>query len=330
MHEMHLKRIALLSLVGLVVQNTSLVILLKLSFRDSAKPYEPTSAVLAVEVVKLICCSFVLGLESVQSIFNAVLQIREQWMLFIPSMLYVVQNNMLFYGAQRLSPIVYIVCSQTKILTTAFVSYFLLGTKLTLRQCMALTFLVCGVVIVQGQESKQELVTGRNSDDLAGVLAVMFASLTSGLAGVLLEIIFKEKRSARKEVVSIWARNIQLSLISLPFALAGTFSTSKRGSHWDLFTGFDAVVASVILLQALGGIITAYVLKFANNILKCLAVSISICCCAAYSVANGELDMTPTLAVGVFTVNMAVFIFSVRAGKEKDTIEPGKQDDSVA
>ena len=43
----------LIALVSLILQNTALAILLKLSFREGTQPYAPSTAVLCTEVLKL-------------------------------------------------------------------------------------------------------------------------------------------------------------------------------------------------------------------------------------------------------------------------------------
>lgn len=149
----------------------------------------------------------------------------------------------------------------------------------------------------------------QNDEGVVGVAAVLLASFTSGLAGVMLENLFKiGSHAATGTEISVWTRNIQLCCVSLPFAFAGT---RFRVSTVKFFRGYDAVVMCVVLLQAFGGILTGYVLKYANNILKCLAIAISICCCAAYSVARGEQVMTGSLVFGVIVVNAAVCVFSL-------------------
>ena len=80
----------------------------------------------------------------------------------------------------------------------------------------------------------------------------------------------------------------------------------------------------IVLLQAIGGVLTGFVLKFANNILKCLAVAMSICCCAVYSVTRGEQDLTASLAFGVILVNVAVSLFSLSPRK---ATRPGNADE---
>ena len=300
------------ALTSLVVQNTSLVILLKLSFRGDARPYDPSTVVLIVEFVKLVASSCVVCRKSAIDLFAVVVQIPRQWMLFVPSLLYVLQNNLLFFGAKRLSPIVYIVCTQMKILTSAVWARLLLGTELSALQHVALISLVFGVVLVQGDKSAGNGPTSDSTlQESYGVVSVLLASLTSGLAGVVLEQIFKVGQDLSNYEHTLWSRNVQLSLVSIPFALAGTLITNP--GHGPVFAGFDVAVLSVILLQAIGGIITGYVLKFSNNISKCIAVSISICCCAVYSVATKELSPTPELFFGVIVVNAAVGMYSMGA-----------------
>jgi len=314
---MLLTKVAVAALLALVIQNTAVVVFLKLSYREGAQPYSAATVVLTVEFVKLSVCAIVVGgTQSFDVLVSSFGLIRGQWMLIVPSILYVIQNNLLFYGAQRLSPIVYIVCTQTKILTTAIVSRILLGTKLSGRQHLALLILVFGVVLVQGRGFDERSSRAHASEGtIFGVAAVLCASLTSALAGIILEIIYKRRSDSKPESSesAVLTRNIQLSLISLPFAFGGCLFAKNDGMSF--FEGYDIVVACVVLLQAAGGIIIGYVLKFANNILKCIAISVSICCCAAYSVATNEINITPSLVSGVVIVNFAVSLFSLGAKK---------------
>lgn len=44
----------------------------------------------------------------------------------------------------------------------------------------------------------------------------------------------------------------------------------------DFFQGYDGVVILIVLIQAFGGLVVAIVVKYADNILKVFATSISI------------------------------------------------------
>lgn len=312
-----------ITLLLLVVQNTTLVILLKISFREDAEPYAPSTVVLTVECIKLVVCSSVVFLRSVKDLKTSVTQILRQRILFVPSLLYVIQNTLLFYGARRLSPLVYVVCTQTKILTTAVMSRVVLGTRHSYAQLLALLLLIAGIIVVQEQDisaGSSSLQEHKIDKSLLGIAAVLLASLTSGTAGVILENIYKSTASQGTPSFehSVWTRNVQLSIISIPFAMLGVyFADPAKIQVGHFFQGYDLVVFGVVFLQVAGGIIIALVLKFANNMMKCIAISVSICCCAFYSVSTGELSVTPPLILGVLLVNIAVSIYALNPYEHK-------------
>ena len=109
----------------------------------------------------------------------------------------------------------------------------------------------------------------------------------------------------------------------------------KQVLQGDFFKGYDAIVWLIVLLQTAGGIIIAFVMKFASNILKCLAIGLSICFCAVYSVVVGELKLTGHVALGVFLVCSSVLGYSLHSkpntGKStsghntSSTVEPNDQ-----
>eukprot|EP00413_Alexandrium_margalefii_P043114 CAMPEP_0204594230 /NCGR_PEP_ID=MMETSP0661-20131031/51958_1 /ASSEMBLY_ACC=CAM_ASM_000606 /TAXON_ID=109239 /ORGANISM="Alexandrium margalefi, Strain AMGDE01CS-322" /LENGTH=140 /DNA_ID=CAMNT_0051604603 /DNA_START=139 /DNA_END=557 /DNA_ORIENTATION=- len=66
----------------------------------------------------------------------------------VPSLLYAVQNNLLYVGISHLSAGTYQVTCQFKILTTAFLSVLVLGTRLGYEKWGALLLLTAGVALV--------------------------------------------------------------------------------------------------------------------------------------------------------------------------------------
>lgn len=314
---------ARLALVALVLQNTSLAILLKLTFQKDAEPYTSSSVILVTELLKLTVCAVVATFQSKQNLVRALAIRSDQWLLLVPSCLYVIQNNLLFLGAKLLPTVVYIVCTQTKILATAIMSRLILGTRLSRDKYTSLFSLAVGVFLVQRAEDNNSTPTpqeGKLASETIGMIVVFVASFTSGTAGIVLEKIYKESNYLMRDSTlgipvvkhTIWTRNVQLSLISLPFALLGTvFQEGDSLRTQSFMRGFDKYVWGVILCQAAGGVIIAFVMKFANNLLKCLAVAISICCCAVYSVVKGDLAITTTLFSGILVVVASVYSFSV-------------------
>ena len=171
---------ALVSLLALVVQNSATVILLKVSFRPSAVPYATTTLVLVSELTKLVVCSVVVSIRASEDLFAAVESIRSQRLLFLPSALYVLQNNLLLFGAKRLSPLVYLICSQAKVLTTAILSRFVLRIHLSKVQYAALLLLTVGVICVQREALDKDSVSSQETalGVLPGICAVLSATLT--------------------------------------------------------------------------------------------------------------------------------------------------------
>ena len=317
-----LTKAGVISLVALVAQNTSLVLLLKHSFRDEAIPYSRSTAVLMLELVKFSCCVLVTICRS-ESPIRIIQDIGQHGFLWIPSVLYVVQNNLLLFGASKLTSIEYMICTQSKIFATAVISRVALGTKISVQQYLSLIALAVGITVVQIEmSSKSKEVQPdfgvdpqpkqRVSHTTAGIAAVLAASLISGFAGVTLEKIFKGKQTHDISAPSIWSRNLQLSLISVPFALSGIVWHNRESFVRDApLRGFDAVVQMMVLNQAVGGIITGYVMRHANNILKCAAVSISICFCAFVSIARGETLLSFWLLGGVVLVVLSVLGYAL-------------------
>ena len=85
------------------------------------------------------------------------------------------------------------------------------------------------------------------------------------------------------------------------------------------FFGYQSVVWSVVLLQPGGGLLVAMVVKYADNILKGFATSLSIImsCVASYFLFN--FTVTPHFVAGASMVLYAVYVYGssppVAAGK---------------
>lgn len=68
---------------------------------------------------------------------------------------------------------------------------------------------------------------------------------------------------------SVWLRNIQLALFSIVLGMGGClYNDGDRIFQGGFFQGYKGVVWIVVLLQGLGGLVIAAVIKYADNILK--------------------------------------------------------------
>ena len=130
---------------------------------------------------------------------------------------------------------------------------------------------VCGLQIPTGGATTVKETEEDAGNTYLGLSAVIFACCTSGFAGVYFEKILKGTKQ------SVWLRNIQLALFSIVLGAAGCFwNDGDRIAEGGFFQGYTNIVLVVVTLQGLGGLVIATVIKYADNIMKSFAVSISI------------------------------------------------------
>ncbi|OBZ65775.1 UDP-galactose transporter [Grifola frondosa] len=312
----------------------------------AAQAYSPASAVLLNELLKG-SISFVvaflrvayaadapgLGFQgwwfSLQRVCREIFS-RDCWKLSIPAMLYVVQNSLQFVAISNLPVATFQVTYQMKILTTAAFSVALLRKKLTSTKWLSLFFLAIGVGIVQLQTAgtgripvKQNFPVGSAHDSaplhihimspLKGFGAVTAACFTSGLAGVYFEMVLKNSKA------DLWVRNVQLSLFSLvPAVLPIIWEThphNRGGLMANLLRNFGGWAWATVAIQVFGGLVTAIVIKYSDNILKGFATSLSIVLSFLASVALFGFRITPSFLIGSSTVLVATWMYNQPPGR---------------
>jgi len=277
-----------LSLVLLILQTTALVLVMRYSRIESGTTgkYITSTAVFMAEILKLITCVFIVFYQNRfqygQTMNNIKQEIWHNYIdtlkLAVPSGLYTIQNNLLYIALSNLDAATYQVTYQLKILTTAVFSVILLNKRLKMFQWVSLVILMAGVSLVQWPTNDNPSKSFSFSAQMIGLISVLMACVSSGFAGVYFEKILKGSNA------SIWMRNIQLGLIGSVLALFGVII-----SDWNLimkggfFQGYNAITWVVIILQAVGGLVIAVVIKYADNILKGFATSISIILSSIFS-----------------------------------------------
>ncbi|XP_024947484.1 UDP-galactose/UDP-N-acetylglucosamine transporter srf-3 isoform X2 [Cephus cinctus] len=224
----------------------------------------------------------------------------------VPSLVYIVQNNLLYVSASHLDAATYQVTYQLKILTTAFFAVTILRRSLRTVQWGALVLLLVGVVLVQlAQSGPQAVPSGVEQNRLIGFSAALIACFLSGFAGIYFEKILKGSD------ISVWMRNVQLSFLSLPFGLFTCFLNDSATIHQHgFFFGYDWFVHYLILLQAGGGLIVAMVVKHADNILKGFATSLAIVISCVASIYLFDFKLTFQFALGATLVICSIFMYS--------------------
>merc|ERR1712223_1609933 len=220
----------------------------------------------------------------------------------VPSAVYLVQNNLLYVAASNLDVATYQITYQLKILTTAVFAVTMLGKKLLPTQWFSLVLLVAGVAMVQLSDVKEVKSAGPDQSKFVGFSAALTACCLSGFAGVYFEKILKGSD------ISVWMRNVQMGILSVPLGLCTAFvkDGSKISEHGFLH-GYDSFVWFTVAQNALGGLLVAVVVKYADNILKGFACSLAIIITCVASIFIFSLSLQ--FSLGAACVIGSIFLY---------------------
>mmetsp|Transcript_41899 Transcript_41899/g.111125 ORF Transcript_41899/g.111125 Transcript_41899/m.111125 type:complete len:356 (+) Transcript_41899:81-1148(+) len=299
------------SLAFLILQNSSHVLLLRWSrvVGGECSQYVTSVAVLFAELFKLVFCLVVLmfvekGPLSAFSRLDIDIWQRKADTLkvAIPAVCYTFQNNLQFVAATHLGAALLQLLYQTKTLSTAIFGVVILSKSLRNNQWCALFVLVAGVVLAQSSQSSGGVSKGNM---VIGVSAALGVSICSGFASVYLEKILKGDKT------SIWVRNIQLCLFSIPLQLFAVYQRDYdkvMANGW--LHGFCPTTWAVVCMFAFGGLLVAIVIRFADNNLKNLAMALAILLSCLASVPLFDFKPNSVFAAGGFLVICSIFLYA--------------------
>ncbi|KIX99102.1 uncharacterized protein Z520_05563 [Fonsecaea multimorphosa CBS 102226] len=321
------------SLLTLVVQNSSLVLVMRYSRILPGPRYLSSTAVVLSEVLKCLICFCVhlseqrhhyrssrlptLSDDAPSHLNPASYGLKQLWAdvfsvksgffkLLVPAVLYTLQNNLQFVAATNLDAATFQVTYQCKILTTASFAVLMLGQSLSAKKWLSLVILTAGVACVQIPSSTAS-ANPQQGNYPVGIIAVAIACICSGFAGVYFEKVLKNGQNS-----SIWVRNIQLSIGCLAIALTGALVWDGQAIRENgFFQGYNSIVFATVCIQAAGGLIVAMVIKYADNILKGFATSLSIILSTIASIFIFNFVPTIYFLFGSILVFLATYLYSV-------------------
>ncbi|KAI7853912.1 nucleotide-sugar transporter-domain-containing protein [Circinella umbellata] len=275
--------------------------------------YIASTAVFLAEVLKIIACLFVMYRQQrywskfILVVRNEILgKPAETAKMLIPSSLYALQNNLLYVALSNLEAATFQVTYQMKILSTAIFSVVLLGRSLSRSKWLALVLLMIGVTLVQSQSMSTPPPDDTVQSPFIGLVAVITSCISSGFAGCYFEKILKTSET------SMWVRNIQLGISGAFFSLVGMLMYDMQPlRQGGMLQGYDWLTWVVIGNQALGGLLVAIVVKYADVILKSFATSISLILSSAISFYFFDFQLSMQFVVGACIVILATYNYSV-------------------
>mmetsp|Transcript_861 Transcript_861/g.2720 ORF Transcript_861/g.2720 Transcript_861/m.2720 type:complete len:397 (+) Transcript_861:91-1281(+) len=298
----------LLILCVLVVQNASCILLMRYSRSQPGEgDWNSQTGVIMQEVMKGIVSWLLLLREGgAQSAFEDPIEVFRSG---VPAFLYLVQNNMQYVAATHLDAPSCAVLSQLKLLTTAFFSGLLLNRRPSPSQWVALVLLSVGVAIVAtsqldgGAAAGDQPTEGAKATSYAfGVMALLLATLNSGLASVYFE------KTLKTSPLSMWARNLQMSFFSVAIGVVGLVSSDdwQAVSDRGFFHGYTHMTWVTISNNVFGGLLVAMAIKYADSIVKNFSTSTAI---VFTSVMSSVLFKTPIS--WLFGLGAAFVIYAV-------------------
>eukprot|EP00744_Colponema_vietnamica_P020810 GILI01029616.1.p1 GENE.GILI01029616.1~~GILI01029616.1.p1 ORF type:complete len:428 (+),score=44.77 GILI01029616.1:88-1371(+) len=223
--------------------------------------------------------------------------------LLVPAALFTMQNYLLFVALTYLDAMTFQMLSQSKLISAAIFSVMLLDKKLSTMQWVSLGLLTFGVYLSQGHSSVAAAAGGSNSNKftssttitvgppsegqhetmftsgavLLGAIACILSGISSSFAGVYFEKVVKTTPP------SLAVRNIHLSLFAIPLAILSMIVIDvvpplldNNRPPFRYWQGYNSLTYALVLVHALGGLLVAVVVKYADNILKGFATAVAI------------------------------------------------------
>jgi UDP-sugar transporter A1/2/3 len=308
--------IAYFSFVCFVFQNVTAVLLQRYCRSvPSEKNFLSSTAVISSEVVKFSICA-ILEFKTAGSLASTYAKPAELARTSVPALLYLLQNNLVYYAFGKLDAATYAVLYQSKILLVAVFSVPILGKQLMPTQWLALMLLTAGVIIVQRSGEQPPSQDNSNPDlqveqKLLGLIAVLAAAACSSLAGVYFELMLKGVQ------LSLWARNFQLSGYSILIGIFGLMVTSDMDlvMQQGYFYGYTHNTVLIVVINAVGGLLVAVVIKYLDNIIKNFANTFSTILACVFSAMFMDFKVTFEFFVGVVVVLSSVMLYNTKDPK---------------
>lgn len=192
-------------------------------------------------------------------------------------------------------------------------SVILLGRVLTMNKWVGIMLIAFGVACVQlagMAESNPGGDEGTASDDgigyrTVGMLLILAAACFSSLAGVSFEKFLKGVK------ISLWARNLQLAVYSLIIGLIVAHASKDGASirEQGFFHGYTPMTWACVTMNAFGGLLVGCVIKYADAILKDVALGLSIVLSTLCSALLFKFQITAGFVIGMILVIYAAVLY---------------------
>ncbi|GET88878.1 cmp-sialic acid transporter, putative [Leishmania tarentolae] len=266
---------------------------------------------------------------------------KETLLMIVPAIVYAMQGLLLIYALKLLDPTLFQVLYQVRILFMAVMMRVVLDFRLSPIRWGALVTLMFGITLAQmgAQKTRGDTAASKAGDtaqsrveravvahrmactwSMEGTLAALAGGFLSAFSGVFMEFVVKK----RGNHFHLSARNVHLAFFSAVYFfivfLCEIFqaegATGVAGSAWKFrstfFDGFTGLVWFLVMLQAIGGILVALVVRNCDNIVKSFSTAFSIVLSGTASVFLLHTPLSGTFLGGSFLVLTSITMYTVK------------------
>ncbi|XP_006657011.1 CMP-sialic acid transporter 1 [Oryza brachyantha] len=284
----------------LTVLTSSQGILTTLSQSNGKYKYDYATIPFLAELFKLSVSSFFLWKESQSS---SPPRMTKEWrsirLYLVPSVIYLIHNNVQFATLTYVDPSTYQIMGNLKIVTTGILFRLVLKRKLSNLQWMAVVLLAVGTTTSQVKGCGDAPCDSLFSAPLQGYMLGILSACLSALAGVYTEYLMKKNND------SLYWQNVQLYTFGVIFNMGwliyGDFKAGfERGPWWQrLFNGYSITTWMVVFNLGSTGLLVSWLMKYSDNIVKVYSTSMAMLLTMVLSIYLFNVRATLQLFLGI-------------------------------
>ncbi|KAL2608793.1 hypothetical protein R1flu_027366 [Riccia fluitans] len=285
-------------------------ILTTLSQTDGGYTYDYGTVPFLAELLKLGVSAFLLWRETKR---GGPLKMTKDWksvrLYPIPSIIYVVHNNIQFATLTYVDTSTYQILGNLKIVTTAILFRAFLKKKLSRLQWIAIVLLTLGTTTSQLKGCGAESCKGVLVAPIQGYLLAILSACLSALAGVYTEYLMKKNDDTLN-----W-QNVQLYAFGVLFnglrLSADDFNEAFSRGVWftRLFSGYSFMTVLVVVNLGCTGLLVSWIMKFADNIVKVYSTSMAMLLTMLLSIYLFNYVPTLQLFIGIAICGISLQLY---------------------
>jgi UDP-sugar transporter A1/2/3 len=248
-----------------------------------------SSSILLAELIKISICCLIVGHRFNKPVLRSILSMKSAASVaLVPALLYMIQNYAASFAQRSLSPVLYNLINQSKVLSAALMGYLILKKEQTRCQLFALGLIFCGAAAVVSGSSGNDL----RPSGVNGIVSALVASILSGLSGSITDVILLTRGrdpyvfSAQLSILVFSSMIITLLLqLLVSIEQSDLYAMYERGGLFQAagVTRESWLAILPILSSAIGGILVGQLTKMVGSLRKGFAVSLGV-------VLSGLLD----------------------------------------